>query len=433
MRPPTNNRSGYWRALGAGAVLLSLLATACGSSGASGSGSGKFAGQSITYLYFTNGPDLQATKTLIAKFDQQTGGTVTLDTVPYTDLDQEIQAQTSAGKPPAVVQTTEPQLYAPRLISLSAALGQSWLHSLNPNLMASVEYKGGYIGLPNQLTVMAPIVNVTMFQKAGVPVPALDTKWTWPQLISDAEKVQAANHTQFAIAIDHSGDRLANVFAQYGTYLFGANGRGALNTQEATNAMGTLSGLLKHNKISSASWIAGGENYVAGDTEFLAQQVPVLLSGSWEVASFATSVTFKWTAVPNPCDVNCGGGSGGNYMVAFKKSNDPALAEAFIKFMSEPANQAYMSVQSDTIPSSESLAAPGSIKYPAKVAGSMDVFNKAATLMPGAFSLSEANPGYTAASLALMNELTDVVAGKATVAQAVSATESAAASNNGKS
>jgi len=433
MRPPINNGSGYWRALGAGAVLLSLLATACGSSSSSGSGSGKFAGQSITYLYFTNGPDLQATKTLIAKFDQQTGGTVTLDTVPYTDLDQEIQAQTSAGKPPAVVQTTEPELYAPQLINLEGALGQSWLHSLNPNLMASVQYKGGYIGLPNQLTVMAPIVNVTMFQKAGVPVPTVNTKWTWAQLISDAEKVQAANHTQFAIAIDHSGDRVANVFAQYGTYLFGSNGKSALNTQEATDAMSTMAGLLKQNKISSASWISGGENYVAGDTEFLAQQAPVLLSGSWEVASFASSVTFKWTAVPNPCEVNCGGGSGGNYMVAFKKSNDPKLAEAFIKFMSQPANQAYMSVQSDTIPSAESLAAPGSIKYPAKVAASMDVFNKAATLMPGAFSLSEANPGYTAASLALMNELTDVVANKATVAQAVAATEKAAAADNGKS
>ncbi len=431
MRPPTMNRAGYWRPLAVGGVLLSLLAAACGAS--TPASSGKFAGQSITYLYFTNGPDLQATKTLIAKFEKQTGGTVTLDTVPYTDLDQEIQAQLSAGKPPAVVQTTEPQLYASQLINLGAALGPSWVHSLNPNLMASVAYKGGYIGLPNQLTVMGAFVNVGMFQKAGVPIPTVSSKWTWSQLIAAAEKVQAANHTTFALAIDHSGDRVANVFAQYGTFLFGSDGHGALATPAATSAMSTLAGLISHNKISKASWIAGGENYVAGDTEFLGQQAPVLLSGSWEVAAFASSASFKWTAVPNPCDVNCGGGSGGNYMVAFRKSNDPALAEAFIKFMSEPVNQAYMSVQSDTIPSAASLAAPGSIKYPATVATSMDVFNKAATLMPAGFSLSEANPGYTAASLALMNELTDVVAGKASVAQAVAATEAAAAAANGKS
>jgi alpha-1,4-digalacturonate transport system substrate-binding protein len=432
MRSPISSTMATRSALAAGAAALALLAAACGSSTGS-SGSGPFSGQSITYLYFTNGPDLQATKTLISKFDAQTGATVTLDTVPYADLNQEIQAQVSAGKPPAVVQTSAPGIFGPDLINLGTALGPAWVKSLNAGLLTGAEYKGAYIGLPNQLTVMAPFVNVTQFQKAGVPVPTVNTKWTWPQLISDAEKVQKANHTEFAIAIDHSGDRVANVFAQYGTFEFGANGHGTMNTAQATTAMTLLAGLLEHNEIPKAPWIAAGTNYAAGDTQFLAEQAPVLLSGSWEVASFATSVPFKWTAVPNPCEVYCGGGSGGNYMVAFKKSNDPKLAEAFIKFMSEPANQAYMSIKSDTIPSAEALAAPGSVKYPANIAPSLDVFNKAADLMPAAFTISEANPGYTAASDALMSELTDVVAGKATVAQAVAATNAAAVANNGKS
>jgi alpha-1,4-digalacturonate transport system substrate-binding protein len=433
MRSPLSTRPGSRRALtAAGAAALALFAAACGASNNS-SGSGQFAGKSITYLYFTNGPDLQATKTLIGKFDAQTGATVTLDTVPYADLNQEIQAQVSAGKPPAVVQTSAPGIFGPDLINLGKALGPSWVKTLNPNLMTGAEYHGEEIGLPNQLTVMAPFVNVTMYQKAGVPVPTINSKWTWPQLVADAEKVQAANHTQYAIAMDHSGDRLANVFAQYGSFEFGADGHGGLNTADATKAMTLMAGLFEHNEMPQAAWISAGTNYAAGDTQFLAQQAPVLLSGSWEVAAFATSVPFKWTAVPNPCEVYCGGGSGGNYMVAFKKSSDPALAEAFIKFMSESANQAYMSVQSDTIASAESLATPGSVKYPANVAPSLDVFNKAATLMPGAFTLSEANPGYTAASDALMAELTDVVAGKATVAQAVAASAAAAAQNNGKS
>jgi alpha-1,4-digalacturonate transport system substrate-binding protein len=438
MRSTFRTRPASWRGPVLGvvsAVLVSALATACSSGTSSNAGSAKsgFAGQSITYLYFTNGPDLGATKTLISEFEAQTGATVTLDTVPYANLNETIQAQVSAGKPPAVVQTSAPGIFAPDLINLGQALGQSWVNTLNPNLLEGGEYKGEVIGLPNQLTVMGPMVNVNMFQKAGVPVPTINSSWTWPQLVADAEKVQAANHTPFAIAIDHSGDRVANVFAQYGTYLFGSNGNSTWNTQDATNAMKEFSGLIASNEISKASWIAGGENFVAGDTEFLAEQTPVLLSGSWEVASFATNVPFKWTAVPNPCGVNCGGGSGGNYMVAFKNSNDPKLAEAFIKFMSEPANQAYMSKISDTVPSSESLAAPGSITYSSTIASSMDVFNKAATLMPGAYTLSESNPGYTAASLALMNEVTDVVAGKATVAQAVTAVTAAATANDGKS
>jgi len=429
-------------------ALVSVTAAACGSSStkaasstsvastgssattAAGGAPASFAGKSITYLYFTNGPDLAATKTLIAKFDAQTHATVNLDTVPYANLNETIQAQLTAGQPPAVVETTEPGLYAKDFVNLSQALGSSWVSSLDPSLTASATYNGGIIGLPNQLTVMGPIVNVAMFKKAGVAVPTINSKWTWPEMVSAAEKVQAANHTPFALAIDHSGDRVANVFAQYGTFLYGTTGAGTWDTTQATNAMTELAGLLKSNEISKAAWIAGGTKYVAGDTQFLAEEAPVLLSGSWEVAALSKSNPFQWAAVPNPCEVNCGGGSGGNYMSAFKNSNDPQLAEAFIKFMSEPTNQAYMSVASDTIPSSAALAAPGSITYPANIAPDMEMFNKAATLMPGAFELSEANPGYSAASLALMNELTDVAAGTTSISQAVTATAQAAAKDN---
>jgi alpha-1,4-digalacturonate transport system substrate-binding protein len=423
--------------LAVGAAASVLLVAACSSSSpssASGSGSGKqpFAGHSITYLYFTNGPDLKATQTLIAKFDQQTGASVALDTVPYANLNETIQAQLSAGKPPAVVETTAPGQFGSDEIDLGQALGKSWVQSLSPSLVTAAEYNGKVVGLPNQLTVMAPIVNVDMFNKAGVPVPTINDTWTWPQLVATAEKVQAANHTPFALAIDHSGDRLANVFAQYGTYVFGADGKGTWNSGQATQAMSLLAGLLQRNEISKAAWIAAGQKYAAGDVQFLAEQAPVLLSGSWEVASFATSAPFKWTAVPNPCQVNCGGGSGGNYMVAFKGSNDPALAEAFIKFMSLPANQSYMSVQSDTIPSSAALANPGSITYPGTVSASMDIFNKAATLMPAAFTLSEANPAYTTTTNTLRDQLTDVVAGKESVGQAVAAVGAAATAANAK-
>lgn len=417
--------------LGLAALTAGAALAACGSAPPS---SGPSGGKSITYLYFTNGPDLQATKTLISKFEKQTGATVTLDTIPYANEQETVQAQLTAGNPPAVMETTAPGLYVKDLVDLGKALGPSWVKTLNPGQVSAVTYNGAIVGLPNQLTVMAPLVNTDMFQKAGVPVPAAGT--TWPQLVAAAEKVQAANHTQFAFAIDHSGTRITNILAQYGTFLFGKDGHStaytAADTAAMTKGISQLAGLISSNKISKSAWIAAGTKYAAGDTQFLAEQAPVLLSGSWEVASFASTVPFKWTAVPNPCVVNCGGGSGGNYMVAFKKSNNPALAAQFIKFMSEPANQSYMSTQSDTVPSSAALTAPGAIQYPAAVAPSMQVFGKESTLMPAAYVLSESNPGYTAASNTLRDQVTLVVAGKATVAQAVAATQAAAKADNGK-
>ncbi len=390
-----------------------------------------FQGKSITYLYFTNGPDLNATKALITKFDNTTGATVNLQLVPYANLNQILQADVSAGRAPAVVQTTSPSTFGSDLVNLGKALGPSWVKSLSHSLLGEAIYKGQIVALPNQLTVDGPIVNVTMFNKAHVPVPSVNSHWSWQQMVAAANKVQAANGTEFAIAMDHSAGRTSNVFCEWGYYLFGNNGMSSGNAGDALAAMKYVANLFDTGVMSKDFWIAAGTNYAAGDTEFLAKQAPVLLSGSWEIASFATSVPFKWTVVPSPCEAVCGAESGGNYMEAFKNSNDPALAEAFIRFMSEPANQAYMSVISDTIPSAAADAKPGTIQYPAAVRSDMNAFNNQAPLMPAGCNLSEANPGFDAAGLVLEQELTKVMAGQATPQAAVSATLQAARKNNG--
>ncbi|MHB1614877.1 MAG: ABC transporter substrate-binding protein [Actinomycetes bacterium] len=428
MRRRTSTRARGWLLAAVGVSLASLLATACSSGTPSATSSAS--GKSISYLYFTNGPDLQATKTLIATYEKQTGVTVNLQVVPYSNLNQVLQARVSAGDPPEVVQTSNPAAFGPDLVNLGQVLGAAWVKTISPNLLGSGLYQGAVVGLPNQLTVMGPFVNVAMFRKAGVPVPSVTAQWTWPEMVAAAKKVQAANHTPFALAMDHSGARVANVLCQYGAYLYGDSGTGTMNTAAATQALTMLSGLFESNTMSKAAWIAAGSKYVAGDTQFLAGQAPVLLSGSWEVAAFATSVPFTWAVTPNPVGTVGGGMSGGNYMVAFKSSKNPALGAQFIKFMSEPANQGYMSTVSSTIPSAVSLATPGSVQYPGAAKQAMEAFNKAATLMPAGCNLSEANPGFSQAATTVMNQLTSVVAGQTTVPKAVAATVASAANPN---
>ena len=412
-------------AVGIGALVPMLAGTA---SAASTTGSAK--GQSISYLYFTNGPDLNATKTLISQFEKQTGATVNLQLVPYASLNQVLQARVSAGDPPAVVQTTNPSTFGSDLVNLGKVLGPAWVKTLSPGLLGEAIYRGQVVALPNQLTVAGPFVNVTMFKKAGVPVPNINSKWTWPEMVTAAKKVQEANGTPFAIAMDHSGARTANVLCQFGAYLYGSNGKSQMNAANALRAVTYLSGLFENNTISKAAYIAAGTNYAAGDTQWLAKEAPVLLSGSWEVAAFLKSTPFEWAAVPNPTGTVGGGMSGGNYMVAFKKSNNPTLAAQFIKFMSEPKNQAYMSVVSDTIPSAAADAQPGAISYPGQAKVAMETFNRAATLMPAGCNLSEANPGFTAAADQLMADLTKVMAGQMTPKAAVADVIATARKNN---
>ncbi len=412
---------------GAAALLGSTVASTAVASAATA----RSAGKTITYLYFTNGPDLNATKTLIARFEKQTGDTINLNVVPYASEAQILQADLSAGDPPALVETTMPATFGTNLVDLGTALGKSWVSTLAPSLLGQAVFHNKIVALPNQLTVAGPFVNVAMFKKAGVGVPSLSKGWTWSQMVADAEKVAKANGTPFALAMDHSGARTANVFCQFGAFLFGSNGKEAMSGPAALKAMTYLSGLFEKNVISKAAWIAAGSAYASGATEFLAKQAPVLLSGSWQVASFLQSAPFAWQAVPNPRAKFGGAMSGGNYLEVFKKSNDPAVAEQFVKFLSEPQNQSYMSVLSDTIPSSRSLSTPGSVPFKGSAKVAMETFTQGATLMPAGCNLSEANPGFGVTSSDLMGQLTSVMAGQTSATAAVNNVLKVARVNNG--
>ena len=65
----------------------------------------------------------------------------------------------------------------------------------------------GIYGLPMQLTVTAPIVNATLFEQAGVPLPG--PKATWDEWAADAAKVAKATKTEAGMALDRSGHRFA--------------------------------------------------------------------------------------------------------------------------------------------------------------------------------------------------------------------------------
>jgi alpha-1,4-digalacturonate transport system substrate-binding protein len=395
-------------------------------------GAKPFQGQSITYLYSTNGPDLNATKVLIQKFDASTGATVNLDVVPYANQETIAEADLSAGRAPGVLETTTATTFGKDEVNLGQALGSAWVKSISPNMFGGDIYNGEIVGLPNQLTVDGFFVNINMFKKAGVPVPTLKSHYTWPQFVAMAIKVQKANSTPYAIAMDHSAARVADLFTTFGYNLFGNNGNSAGNASDLLTAMKYFGGLFQRSVFPGDWFISSGTAYAAGDTLFLAKEAPVLLSGSWELASFlvpSTGPSFKWSLVPSPCEVACGSMSGGNYMVAFTKSNDPTLAEAFIKFMSEPVNQAYMSVQSDTIASAVADAVPGVVKYTPAAAPSMQVFGQQAALFPAAGNISENANGFNAAGLVMEEQLTDVMAGTTTPQAATKATLAAAKAN----
>ncbi|MGH3727388.1 MAG: ABC transporter substrate-binding protein, partial [Micromonosporaceae bacterium] len=211
------------------AGLVALAACAPGTSADSDApkpGSTDFKGKTMTYVYFTDGPDEQVTRDRIAAFEKQTGAKVNLQVVPYADLEQSLQARLSGGEPPDVARLTDVHPFAGDLVDLRDFLGKDYGSAFLPGQVKAASGQGGeLLAVPSDLTINGPFVNVDQFKKAGVDVPE---KWTWDELLAAAKKVQKANKTEFALALDKSGHRAATVLSQYGTVMIGPDGKEAV-------------------------------------------------------------------------------------------------------------------------------------------------------------------------------------------------------------
>jgi alpha-1,4-digalacturonate transport system substrate-binding protein len=407
------------------AVAAATLTAACapGSSTSSAESSGapasvdfnSFKGKTLTYVYFTDGPDEQATKAAIAKFESATGAKVNLQIVPFADLNSSLQARLSAGNAPEAARVADWHPYADQETDFKQVFGSTYASEFTPAVVSTAtDAQGHMLAVPSDITINGPMINVDAFKKAGVAVP---TKWTWDELVADAKKVAQANHMQYAVAIDKSGNRLSTVLSQFGTVMIGPGNKNALDKAKATKALTFFTDLVKSNVIPKDFWLGSGSKYTGANEIFLAGQVPVYLSGPWQVGAFAKSAKFTWAAVPNPCEERCGGFPGGKYMVAFKGSKEPTLGAAFVQWMNRAENQSEVDKTAFWLPTRQDLVSKG-IQYPSR-GNDMSAFLSQISQTPEDTWATEASPAFTNSAMALIAETDKVVSGDQNVATAV--------------
>ncbi|MFD1044881.1 ABC transporter substrate-binding protein, partial [Kibdelosporangium lantanae] len=381
----------------------------------------------LTYLYFTDGPDEQTTRALVKDFERQTGSTVDLQIIPFAELDQQLQARIAANNAPDVARESTLTGFRDALLDLRGAgqdIGSQFLDEThgyihNPN--------GDLVAVPSDLTMNGPFVNLDQFAKAGVTPPATDKPWTWDEMVANAKKVQQANGTPYAIAYDKSGHRVSGMFNQFGTNLYGTDGKVQLDPAKAARAVQLFVDLNRQNAMSQDFWIESGTKYKGGNDIFLAGDAPVYFSGNWQVSQFVKAARFRWAAVPNPCADRCGGFPGGKFMMAFKQSRDPQLAAKFIAFMNSREAQEKYAKESQFLPTRKDLVADG-VKYPQR-AEDMAVFLADVKRTGPDTYASDYSPGFTPTATVIVKELANAIAGKQSVADTVTNIRAAAEKN----
>jgi len=266
--------------------------------------------------------------------DANPGTTITLNQVGYNVIREQLPVQLEAGTGPDMAFVTNLGGLNPYYVDLTpyvdadaweAAYGAvlPWYRAGAPD---------GIFGYHTEMTVTGPYVNLTMFEEAGVDVPAPGATWEdW----AAAAKGVMDNGSYAGMVMDRSGHRMAGPAMSYGAAYFADDGK--LMVDDGYKAFSQLmmdwheSGLMPADIWPAVS----GSKYANGNEMFFGQDVPFYMSGSWNLRNVQENVgdNFDWTVAPVPCGpAGCGIMPGGAGLVAFK-SGDAAKEEAAAKFV----------------------------------------------------------------------------------------------------
>lgn len=418
------------RAVVAGGVLAGATALAgCNPGGSSKPKDAKpvesadkadFKGKKLSYMYFTDGPDEQATRDLIAAFQKEYGCTVDLEIVPFADLTTTLQARLSGDQAPDVARVANHNAFDGDLLELDEFLGEDFAEEFIEGVRVGMKNSDGKtVAVASDLTMNGPFVNTDQFEKAGVEVP---TAWTWQEMVEAATKVQQANGTEYALAIDKSGHRLSTILSQGGTYLV-QDGKTSFDPEKATTALEPLLSMITEGTSPSDFWLDSGTKYQGANEVFLAQQAPVYISGNWQVAQFDKDADFGWKAVPNPKLKTAGGFPGGKFMVGFAAGKENQLAATFLKFMNTAESQKAFITSSNFLPTRADLAKEG-VQYSVRPED-MAVFLSDLEATPKEAYACAYDTNFDAAAQELVKSISTVVAGQKELAPAMDELKSA--------
>lgn len=318
----------------------------------------------LRMVFYTDGNEDIVLRDLLDQFEAENPDIrVVMDVVAYTQILENLPLQLAAGEGPDMARVTDLGGLAEYYLELSPYLEDSayWEESFGPFLewMRLEGDDSGIYGFMTQLTVTGPYVNKTLFEQAGVELPNAEA--TWEDWHDATREVAEAVGLEHGMAMDRTGHRFAGPAISQGAQYFDEEGNPTLDDEGFRQMAQYLIDWHEDGTFDPEVWI-GSTGYAAGNELFVNAQVPLYMSGSWQIGQFSDLIGdgFDWAAVPNPCgEAACTGMPGGSALVGIATTEHPEEVARVMEYLASTDVLRSFSEQTLFIPGHLGLSAEG--------------------------------------------------------------------------
>jgi multiple sugar transport system substrate-binding protein len=347
------------------AVISTAALAACGSGDSGGGGGG---GRSIQIWEGYTGAEAKAFAALVKEYDKSHPGVTVSPLFVNNDYTlQKVQTAVAGGNPPDIA-----YLYgswAPNVAKISSVVtltnvvrqpGVNWSDFwVGERDVATVN--GRVIGIPALVDNLAVVYNKDLFAQAHLATPSQD--WTWPQFVSDAQKLTNASDKQFGTAYVTPGTE--DTVWHWEALLWEAGGA-ILNSSDTKAAFDSPAGLASLNTLRTMA-VTDKSMYLdptdsAYANLFNSGKIGMLVTGPWDLSAFP-NVHYGVQVMPSYPGTDGGHQtiSGPDNWVIFNNgASRVSTAEKFLLWLTAPAQVKYFSLKTGDLPTRASVAgAPG--------------------------------------------------------------------------
>jgi alpha-1,4-digalacturonate transport system substrate-binding protein len=320
----------------------------------------------LRYLCYADANECDVARDLLDRFEKANPTIkVTIDKVGFAVIREQLETRLQANEGPDMARVTNlgglNKYYLDLTPHVNAANWNANFGTTLPWMRVGADDKGIY-GWMTQLTVTGGFVNKTMFDTAGVKIPAAGA--TWDDWAKATGEVQKKGKVYAGMAMDRTGHRFAGMAVSMGAKYFDASGVPVAVVDDGFKA--TAERMVQWHKdglmpadiwpgASGAKWKNAGDMFINGD-------VAMHIAGSWMIQKYVTDVgsKFEWIVAPGPCGpAGCSAMPGGAAMVAFKSTKHPAEVGKVMEFMVAEANLKEYYERTVQIPAHKGIAEKG--------------------------------------------------------------------------